>query len=254
MTEVNKPDPKDVELVASRLRTIEQQRDNLDAWNSWSKPPAYALKTIRGGRLKGMSDIDPVWRYGVLTRRYGPCGVGWYYRISKMWTDRDTPTKEVMVFAEVELFVRVGDSPMGEPLWSMPIVGIGGNKLIAEEGAGLHVSDEGYKMAVTDALSVACKMLGIAADVYMGRSDDSKYSARAEAPPKGSPKGTATESKLCPECNGPMWDNRKDKPYPNSPDWKCKSRTCGFKVWERGEPAQSDQQPAPPPAPDVSGA
>jgi len=32
-------------------------------------------------------------------------------------------------------------------------------------------------MAVTDALSVALKMLGVAADIYLGRWDGSKYAA-----------------------------------------------------------------------------
>ena len=38
----------------------------------------------------------------------------------------------------------------------------------------LYLSDEAYKMAYTDALSVACKALGIAADVYYEK-DKSKY-------------------------------------------------------------------------------
>jgi hypothetical protein len=38
--------------------------------------------------------------------------------------------------------------------------------LIVKESAGLHTSDECYKMAVTDALSVACKVLGMGASIY----------------------------------------------------------------------------------------
>ncbi|MFH4181117.1 hypothetical protein WDA55_23970, partial [Acinetobacter baumannii] len=35
--------------------------------------------------------------------------------------------------------------------------------------------DEGYKKAVTDALGVAFKAIGVAADVYLGNFDGSKY-------------------------------------------------------------------------------
>jgi hypothetical protein len=61
--------------------------------------------------------------------------------------------------------------------WSLPIHGIGGSKLISSESKGLHNNDEAYKMAVTDALGTALKMLGMAADVYMGRLDGSKYAS-----------------------------------------------------------------------------
>ena len=55
------------------------------------------------------------------------------------------------------------------------IPGIGGSMFVASEKAGLRTNDECYKMAVTDALSVAMKMLGVGADIYMGRYDGSKY-------------------------------------------------------------------------------
>ena len=46
--------------------------------------------------------------------------------------------------------------------------------VIAQEKGGLHVSDECYKMALTDAISVACKSLGMGADVYWS-NDNTKY-------------------------------------------------------------------------------
>lgn len=45
---------------------------------------------------------------------------------------------------------------------------------VANEKNGPYTSDECYKMALTDAISVACKALGVAADVYWD-SDRSKY-------------------------------------------------------------------------------
>ena len=51
------------------------------------------------------------------------------------------------------------------------------------ESKGAYVSDECYKMALTDALSVAMKALGVAADVYFEAGKDiigidSKYGAQ----------------------------------------------------------------------------
>ena len=40
---------------------------------------------------------------------------------------------------------------------------------MAKEKSGMYTSDECYKMALTDAMSVACKALGVAADVFTGR-------------------------------------------------------------------------------------
>lgn len=142
--------------------------DNLDLWNKWKVPPSTALKPITAGRLKGKSDINPQWRIQALTQEFGPCGQGWKYTIDKLWTELGG-NEEVAAFALVSVWYKVDD------VWSEPVQGIGGSMLITKEKNGLYTSDEAYKMAVTDALSVALKALGVAADVYLGLFD-SKYS------------------------------------------------------------------------------
>ena len=141
---------------------------NMDLWNKVSKPPTSALKTIGAGRLKGKSDVNPQWRYQAMTENFGLCGVGWKYTVDRKWTELGSEG-QVMCFADVSLYVRVN----GE--WSDAIPGSGGSMLVELESKGLHTSDEGYKMAVTDALSVAMKMLGVAAEIYLGNFDGSKY-------------------------------------------------------------------------------
>ena len=42
-------------------------------WNKVRSVPKEAIKAITGGRLKGMSDINPVWRFEKLTEMFGPC-------------------------------------------------------------------------------------------------------------------------------------------------------------------------------------
>lgn len=40
----------------------------------------------------------------------------------------------------------------------------------------------------------------------------------------------STSAQKCPECSGPMWDNRETKTG-KQPDYKCKDKSCGKAVW-----------------------
>jgi len=145
---------------------------NLDIYNSLKQPPPDALKTIQGGRLKGKTDINPQWRYKAMTEQFGVCGVGWKYDIVNVWSE-PASDGQLFAFAQVNVFILQVTGERAE--WSDAIPGCGGSKLIEKEGQGLHANDEGYKMAVTDALSTAMKMLGVAADIYAGLWDGTKY-------------------------------------------------------------------------------
>ena len=178
-------------------------------WNKLKTPPPTALKKITGGRLSGMTDINPQWRYEVMTEVFGVCGVGWKYSIDKLWTEQATEG-QIFAFAQVSVYVRMQSPQVTEydsnnklisPPWSEPIPGIGGSMLIEkqsktdwntkEKKETLYCNDEAYKMAVTDALSVALKMLGVASDIYQGKWDGSKYKPEI----KDEPKATSSEIK-----------------------------------------------------------
>ena len=152
--------------------------ENKRYWDRASKPPADALKEIRGGRLAGKTDVNPQWRMEAMTDIFGPVGIGWRYEIIDLWTV-PTPDGEVVAFSRVSVWYKDGDS------WSEAVPGIGGSMLIAKEKGGLYVSDEAYKMATTDALSVAFKALGIASEIYRGHFDGSKY--RTQPTPSSAP-------------------------------------------------------------------
>ena len=141
--------------------------EKMDIYNRVRSVPDEAKKAISAGRLKGMTDINPVWRIKKLTEEFGPCGIGWWTKVTDRWTE--TVGDETCAFVDLELYVKVGNE------WSKPITGSGGSKLATKERSGIYVSDECYKMAETDALSVACKKLGIGADVYFS-ADRTKYS------------------------------------------------------------------------------
>lgn len=135
--------------------------ENLKIYEQVRSVPTEAKKNIGGGRLKGMTDINPMWRIKKLTEVFGVCGIGWKYEIVNKWVETAMAKDEITANVEIKLYIRDED---GE--WSDPIPGIGGSMLVASEQNGLYVNDECYKMALTDAISVACKALGMGADVY----------------------------------------------------------------------------------------
>lgn len=159
--------------------------DAKEIYKSLSQPPASALRQIMAGDLKGKTDINPQWRYEAMTNTFGLVGLGWKYEIQKLWTEPGA-NGETLAFAQVAVFVRDPDSKE----WSDAIVGIGGSKLVNKFSNGPKSNDEGYKMAVTDAFSTSLKMLGVAADIYAGRWDGSKYNNTPE-PSKTTPQNSA---------------------------------------------------------------
>ena len=141
---------------------------NLKIYDAVRKVPTEAQKEIRGGRLKGMTDINPMWRIKVLTEQFGPCGIGWKYEpVGREF--REGSDGQVAVFVDILLRYWTGEK------WSEPIPGTGGSMFIVSETKGLFTSDECVKMATTDAISVAAKALGVGADVYFEK-DKTKYS------------------------------------------------------------------------------
>lgn len=149
--------------------------ENMKIYEAGRQVPENAKKIIGAGRLKGFTDVNPMWRIKRLTEIFGPCGIGWRYE--PIHRDIQTFNGETCVFIDIMLYVV--DPETGE--WSQGIYGTGGSKLVAQEKSGPYVSDEAFKMAQTDALSVACKNLGIGADVYFDK-DRTKYTATAETP------------------------------------------------------------------------
>lgn len=143
--------------------------ENFKIYEQVRSVPAEAKKNIGGGRLKGMTDINPMWRIKKLTEVFGVCGIGWKYEIVEKWIETAMAKDEITANVIINLYIRDEEGK-----WSDPIPGIGGSMLVASEQKGLYVNDECYKMALTDAISVACKALGMGADVYWDK-DTTKY-------------------------------------------------------------------------------
>ena len=149
--------------------------DNMILYNIGKDVPDSAKKSIGAGRLKGMTDINPMWRISKLTEIFGPCGVGWWYEITDKRIVLDEITGQKAAFVDILLFYV--DPESGEASHGIP--GTGGAAFVSKEKNGPYMSDECYKMALTDAISVSTKALGIGASVYWTKGE-SKYNGHEE--------------------------------------------------------------------------
>lgn len=167
--------------------------DNMELYNLVREVPKNAQKTIKGGRLNGYTDINPMWRIQKLTETFGPCGIGWKYTIEREWTEAGA-NGEVAAFVDISLYYKWNGA------WSEAVPGTGGSSLVAKERAGLYTSDECFKMALTDAISVAAKAIGMGADIYWaaGRTKyDNEQEPTGEAPKEFAKAKPVTVCELC---------------------------------------------------------
>ena len=159
---------------------------NLELYEQGRVVPEEACKSIVGGKLKGMTDINPMWRIKKLTEMFGPCGIGWVARLVSKSIEDGAGGEKIAV-------VEVGLKYKKDGEWSEEIICSGGSMLVTTEKGRLVSSDEAFKMAYTDAISVCCKMLGVGADVYFAK-DRTKYNTGAEdetaSPPPAPQKDT----------------------------------------------------------------
>lgn len=184
--------------------------DNLKIYEAVRSVPKEARRDIQAGRLKGKTDINPMWRIKTLTEQFGPCGFGWKYRIKEKRMEPGAKG-EIAAFVDIELYIKID----GE--WSDAIPGTGGSAFVAEERNGLYTSDECYKMALTDAISVACKALGVGADVYWDKGATKYTGARPERPVAAhGDADSASEDAIptCAQCGNPIKDSKTTRGNP----------------------------------------
>lgn len=169
---------------------------NMELYDKVRAVPKEAQKTIAAGRLKGMTDINPMWRIQKLTETFGPCGIGWKYIIQREWMEQGA-NGEIAAFMDILLYYK------WDGQWSEGIPGTGGSSFVAKERNGMYTSDECYKMALTDAISVAAKAIGMGADIYWEKG--------------------RTKYDTAPEKQDPM----PEKQTPNKTDILFRCERCG---------------------------
>ena len=184
------------------------KEENMELYNALRSVPVNAQKKIAAGRLKGFTNINTMWRIKALTEQFGPCGIGWKTVVTKEWLEQGADGA-VTAHCNLNLFIRVD----GE--WSDAIEGCGGAAYVSLERSGKYTSDEAFKMARSDALSYACKNIGVAADVYFEEDADNKYTERNLEIP-ATPKQSAPAAPVtvpCAMCKKPLGEDfaRKSK-------------------------------------------
>lgn len=171
--------------------------DNMMVYEAGRAVPPEAQKPFSNGSFSG-TDINPMWRIKKLTEIFGPAGIGWY---TEVLSERaETYGDTVMAIVDINLYVKVGDE------WSKPIFGTGGNQLVQVTKSGARPSDEGYKKAYTDALSIACKALGIGADIWFSKDVNNDPTFKYANQPAPAPK---REPIFCEKCGSPILDGTK---------------------------------------------
>jgi len=89
---------------------------NLKLYDAVRSVPENAKKRITGGRLSGMTDINPMWRIKTLTEQFGICGIGWKYVITDKRLEQGA-NGEIAAFVDIDLYIKIDDE------WSEPIPG-----------------------------------------------------------------------------------------------------------------------------------
>jgi len=131
---------------------------NMKIWETLSKTNPEFTKPLPGYGGKTLTTIDPMYQIQMMTDLFGPVGLGWKYKVDYKYIDG-------LVFAEVTIKYFTNEWHEYGPVCSV-------QNLSKKNG---NLDDEAPKKAMTDAMTKAFSHLGMSADVFLGKFDDSKY-------------------------------------------------------------------------------
>ena len=144
--------------------TEDKTKENRIFWDQLRETNPKMTQQINKG-FGNLTSIDPHWQIMRMTEVFGPVGKGWSYDVKYHYTD-------TYVAAEVTIRWNINNNW----LHYGPIASV--QKLTV--GKTNRFDDECTKKAMTDALTKGISHLGLCADVFMGKFDDSKYVQKLE--------------------------------------------------------------------------
>lgn len=159
----------------------QQQISNTTLWESVFVTDKAHVTEIKGKSYKGNSP-RPYYLIQKATEIFGPCGIGWGYKIVEQGTQEvryleplgNTGNTIERLMINHWVLVEFWYKWNGER--SEPIQQYGGTKLSYRTSNGKQDFDEdAQKKSVTDALIKCMSCVGFAGDIFSGRWDDSKY-------------------------------------------------------------------------------
>lgn len=157
------------------------QNPNTELWATLYTTNRNEVKPITGKSYKGDSP-KPYHLIQKATEIFGPCGIGWGYKVVDHGFNEHTftellgnpaqPVQRTLInhWCLVEFWYKW----KGEK--SEPIQQFGGTQAAYKTSTNKIVFDEDVtKKSVTDALVKCMSCIGFAGDIFSGRWDDSKY-------------------------------------------------------------------------------
>jgi len=143
--------------------------NNMEVWNALCETDPNRTKKITGKKYKGDS-INPNYIYEKLTKQFGSCGIGWGIEIlNQSW--KAGLNDDIVHSICIGLWYKQGG------VKSELIPGFGGTTFSGNYQSGPFTDDDATKKSLTDAITKASQLLGMSADIFGGRWDDSKYIA-----------------------------------------------------------------------------
>ena len=134
-------------------------KKNMEIWNSFNKTNPDFTKPLPGYGGKNLTTIDPMYQIQMMTERFGPVGKGWKYNVEYKYQDGLIFAEVCVQYYEDHKWYEYG-----------PVCSV---QNLSKKNGGLD--DEAPKKAMTDAMTKAFSHLGMSADVFLGKFDDSKY-------------------------------------------------------------------------------
>lgn len=149
------------------MAKVKEPIDNLRIWDALGKTdPSHTKQFKRSGGFSGTA-IKPMWANKRMTEFFGPCGVG--------WGQTEPVFQLVPAEDEIMVYCTVGVWYLANGERTLPVYGVGGDKVLIRGKEGTRSSDEAFKAAYTDAIGNATKFIGVGADIHMGLFEDNKY-------------------------------------------------------------------------------
>jgi len=155
------------------------QNKNMKIWETLSKTNPEYTRLVPSSYGKKITSIDPMYQIQMMTDMFGPVGLGWKYKVDYKYVDQ-------LVFAEVTIKYFTNEWHEYGPVCSV-------QSLYKTNG---KLDDEAPKKAMTDAMTKAFSHLGMSADVFLGKFDDSKYVEQMKQ------EFSQTKQKQIPKTNG----------------------------------------------------
>lgn len=138
--------------------------ENLSIWNAVADVDPEYTKKITGKPYSGTSP-NPQYVVKMLTEQFGPIGQGWGARVL---------VEAFQPLAEGELlhWCRI---EMWHTDRANTFEAYGQTKAVMKTRSGLMSDEDAPKKSFTDALTKGASYIGCAANIFLGRYDDSKY-------------------------------------------------------------------------------